>query len=212
MNPFVYECLAELPLIAILRGVEPHEAVGIGTALHDAGIRVMEVTLNSPDPLPSIEALAKRFDGRMAVGAGTVLTVDEVDAVHAAGAQLVVSPVMDPGVIRRTVELGMHSVPGVLTPTECFQAIRAGADGLKIFPATMVGIGGLRQMMAVLPKEFDLFAVGGVDTDNLADWLALGIKGVGLGSNLYHRGDSPQTVADKAGKMVGLMKTCGEWD
>lgn len=205
---FVREKIDELPLIAILRGLTPAEAIGIGTALYDSGIRVMEVTLNSPDPLHSIRLLAAHFEGRMAVGAGTVLSVNDVDKVRAAGGRFIVSPNTNPSVISHTVGLGMFSVPGVATCTECFQAIDAGATALKIFPASVVGIRGVKDLMAVIPKEVDLFAVGGVGDTNLGEWLETGVKGVGLGSHLYSAGDTPGETSRKAGVMIARMKAC----
>lgn len=206
-HPFVREKIDEFPLVAILRGLTPPEAIGIGNALFEAGIRVMEVPLNSPvEPLESIRLLAGHFNGRAAVGAGTVLTPEDAGHVQAAGGQLVVSPNMNPAVIRRTVELGLHSVPGVATCTECFTALEAGADGLKIFPASVLGPKGIKDLTAVIPKEVDLFAVGGVTDENMGEWLATGVKGVGLGSNLYQPGDTPADVARKAQLMVGAFQ------
>lgn len=206
MKSFVAAQLDTLPLVAILRGLTPSEALDIGSALHDAGIQVMEVTLNSPEPLKSIELLAKHFAGKMAIGAGTVLSAESVTAVRDAGGQFIVSPNVDVDVISRTVELGMYSLPGAATCTECFQAIKAGADGLKIFPAAVVGMSGMKDMMAVIPKKTDIYAVGGVTDTNMGDWLALGIKGVGLGSNIYQAGDTPAVAAEKAKRMVAAFR------
>jgi 2-dehydro-3-deoxyphosphogalactonate aldolase len=206
MKSFVAAQLDKLPLVAILRGLKPSEALDIGSALYDSGIQVMEVTLNSPEPLKSIELLANRFDGKMAIGAGTVLSAENVTKVREAGGQLIVSPNVDVEVISRTVELGMHSLPGAMTCTECFQAIKAGADGLKIFPASVMGVPGVKDLVAVIPKEMDIFAVGGVTDANMADWLRIGIKGVGLGSNLYCAGDTPAETAVKAKRMIEAFK------
>lgn len=204
---FIQEQIDQLPLVAILRGLTPDEAIGIGTALYQAGIRVMEVPLNSPvDPLESIRRLANEFSGKAAVGAGTVLTPHDVEAVHAEGGQLIVSPNCNPAVIQRTKELSLHSMPGVTTCSECFQAIDAGADGLKIFPASVPGPKGIKDMTAVMPKHIDLFAVGGVTAENMHEWLEAGAKGVGLGSNLYRPGDSIEEVARKAGAMVSALQ------
>ena len=203
---FVREQIEKLPLIAILRGLTPSEALDTGTALHESGITAMEVTLNSPSPLESIRILAEHFDGRMAVGAGTVLSTEDVENVHAAGGQFIVSPNTNAAVISRTVALGMHSVPGVATCSECFQAIEAGAHGLKIFPASVVGPKGVKDLMAVLPKEVDIFAVGGVTDKNIGEWMKIGIKGVGLGSNLYQAGDTPEETSSKARMMIDLLK------
>jgi 2-dehydro-3-deoxyphosphogalactonate aldolase len=160
---FVSEQIAALPIVAILRGVIPSEAISIGTALYDAGIRVLEVTMNSIEPLKSIEFLAAHFEGKMAVGAGTVLTPEQVDQVHEVGGVFIVSPNTNTRVISRTAELGMYSLPGAATCSECFQAIDAGADALKIFPASVVGPAGLKDLTAVIPKDISLFAVGGVN-------------------------------------------------
>ena len=203
---FVATQLDKLPLVAILRGLKPSEALDIGSALYDSGIQVMEVTLNSPEPLKSIELLANRFDGKMAIGAGTVLSAENVTKVREAGGQLIVSPNVDVEVISRTVELGMHSLPGAMTCTECFQAIKAGADGLKIFPASVMGVSGVKDLMAVIPRENDIYAVGGVTDSNMAEWLGIGIKGVGLGSNLYRAGDTPAETAAKAKRMIEAFK------
>lgn len=204
---FVQDQINKLPLIAILRGLTPSEAIAIGRALFEAGVTVMEVPLNSPiDPLESIRLLSGHFQGRAAVGAGTVLSAEDVDAVHAAGGQLIVSPNTNPAVIRRSVELGLYSAPGVATCSECFQAIDAGADALKIFPASIPGPKGVKDLTAVLPKTIGLFAVGGVTSENLDEWMKCGIKGVGLGSNLYYPGVSPEEAGQKARKMVELMK------
>ena len=206
-HPFVRQQIDKFPLVAILRGLTPPEAVDIGNVLFEAGVTVMEVPLNSPvDPLESIRVLSEHFAGRAAVGAGTVLTPEDAENVAAAGGQLVVSPNMNPAVIKRTVELGLHSVPGVATCTECFQALEAGADGLKIFPASTLGSKGLKDLTAVIPKEVDLFAVGGVTDQNMGEWMDIGIKGVGLGSNLYRAGDTPEEVAAKAQIMVSAFQ------
>lgn len=193
-------------MVAILRGLMPSEAIEIGTALFNSGITTMEVTLNSPEPLKSIELLANHFEGRMAIGAGTVLSAKDVENVQSAGGQFIVSPSVNVKVIEKTVTMGMYSIPGALTCTECFEAINAGANALKIFPASVVGVAGLKDMMAVIPKEIGIFAVGGVNEHNLENWLSIGIKGVGLGSNLYKAGDTSEKVAANAKSMIALMK------
>ena len=206
-SSFVQQHINQLPLVAILRGITPDEAIGIGLALYHSGIRVMEVPLNSPiDPLESIARLADEFSGEAVIGAGTVLTPQEVEAVHANGGQIIVSPNCNPAVIGKTKELELFSMPGVTTCSECFQAIDAGADGLKIFPASVAGPKGIKDMTAVIPKHIDLFAVGGVTAENMHEWLAAGVKGVGLGSNLYRSGDSAEEVARKAETMISALK------
>lgn len=190
------------PLIAILRGIKPDEAVAICDALIEAGINRIEVPLNSPQPLDSIEAMARAFGDHALIGAGTVLTTREVKSVHAAGGQMVVSPNADPDVIRTTKHMKMKSFPGVFTPTECFSALAAGADGLKVFPAFKLGTDGLRAIRAVLPEGTDVFAVGGVGAEDFSDWVAASATGFGLGSSLYRPGDDAATVRQRATRMV----------
>ncbi len=190
------------PLIAILRGLRPDEAVGVAGALIEAGIDRIEVPLNSPDPFDSIALIAREFGEVALIGAGTVLTVDEVARVRDAGGRLVVSPNADPEVIRATRSLGMQSFPGVFTATECFAALKAGAHGLKIFPASQMGTGGLKALRAVLPLGTQVYAVGGVGAADFAAWRAAGADGFGLGSSLYAPGDTVGDVATKARVMV----------
>lgn len=190
------------PLVAILRGVTPDDVSDIGEALFDAGITWIEVPLNSPDPLDSITKLVARLGDHAVIGAGTVLTSDEVAAVAATGARLIVSPNMNPDVIRMTKAKGMIALPGVFTATECFAALDAGADGLKFFPGDLIGPVGLKALKAVLPTTVTTYAVGGVSADNVLDWLAAGAHGFGLGSALYKPGDTAQDVARKAKAIV----------
>lgn len=189
------EALDALPLIAIVRGVTPDEAVAVGEALYAGGVRAMEVPLNSPDPLESISRLVRRFGKTMAVGAGTVLTVDQAESLHAIGGGFVVSPNADVAVIARTLALGLESLPGVATATEAFSAVAAGARFLKLFPASTYGPGHLRALKAVLPVAVKVLAVGGVGPTQMADWRAAGAAGFGLGSELYTPGLSPDRVA-----------------
>jgi 2-dehydro-3-deoxyphosphogalactonate aldolase len=185
-------------LIAILRGIAPAEAVAVATVLVDAGIDWIEVPLNSPEPLVSIAAMQAALGDRARIGAGTVLTPEQVQAVAGAGATFVVSPNADARVIERTKALGLSSYPGVFTPTECFAALAAGADALKVFPAGMMGTEGLRAIRAVLPTNSRVFAVGGVGPADFAEWKAAGADGFGLGSSLYKPGWSPDRVAEAA--------------
>lgn len=185
-------------LVAILRGLTPSEAPAIGAALIEAGVTNIEVPLNSPDPLDSIAILQERFGDQARIGAGTVLTPDQVRAVAATGARLIVSPNCDPAVIAATKDAGMDSFPGVMTPTEAFAAIAAGCDALKLFPGELVGAKGLRAMAAVLPRDMPLYAVGGVSAENMGEWLAAGASGFGIGSSIYKPGDSAETVGQKA--------------
>lgn len=189
-------------IIAILRGITPDAVGGIGAALIDAGIDRIEVPLNSPDAFASIEALVEQFAGAALIGAGTVLTVDEVTAVAETGAGLVVSPNCDAAVIRATKARGMVSFPGVMTPTECFAALQAGSDGLKLFPGALVGPDGLRAMRAVLPPGTQVYAVGGAGPETFAKWRDAGADGFGIGTALYRPGDGAGAVAARAREIV----------
>ncbi|MTH65288.1 2-dehydro-3-deoxy-6-phosphogalactonate aldolase [Paracoccus shanxieyensis] len=193
------------PIIAILRGLTPAEALPVGRALIDAGIDRIEVPLNSPDPLESIRLMATSFAGHATIGAGTVLTVEDVARVADAGGRMIVSPNMNPDVIRETRKRGLESYPGVFTATECFAAIAAGATGLKIFPADQASPGYLKALRAVLPPDMPVYAVGGVGPGNFADWFAAGAQGFGIGSSLYKPGDSADTVATRAREMVAAL-------
>ena len=175
-------------IIAILRGVTPTEVVDVTKTLVAAGITLIEVPLNSPEPLRSIALLAKTFAGTAEVGAGTVLSVEDVEAVKAAGGQIVVSPDTNEAVIARTRALGMASYPGVFTPTDAFRAIRAGATGLKFYPAEVLGSKGIKAMKAVLPKSMPLYAVGGANPDNFREYFDAGCAGFGLGSYIFKPG------------------------
>ncbi|MEM9011289.1 MAG: 2-dehydro-3-deoxy-6-phosphogalactonate aldolase [Pseudomonadota bacterium] len=189
-------------LIAILRGLTPDEAVEIAGALIAAGIRTIEVPLNSPEPFDSIARIAAAFGTEAEIGAGTVLTTAEVGQVAEAGGRLIVSPNTDATVIAETKARGLRSVPGVLTPSDCFAALAAGADALKIFPAQMLGPYGLRALKAVLPAEVPVYAVGGVDAEHFADWTAAGAAGFGIGSALYKPGRSAAETGAKAAALV----------
>lgn len=187
----------QLPLVAILRGIAPGEADRVGDLLANAGWRLLEVPLNSPDPLRSIERLARRFPDAV-VGAGTVRTADEVLQVHDAGGRLVVSPHFDARVVREAARLGMVSLPGVLTPSEAFAALEAGATGLKLFPAEMVPPAAVKAMRAVLAPEVLLFPVGGIAPASMAPYRAAGANGFGIGSALYKPGMDAQDIATSA--------------
>lgn len=189
-------------LIAILRGIRPDEAVSVSEALLNAGISKIEVPLNSPDPFDSIGRMASALGQDALIGAGTVLTPQDVGRVADAGGQLIVSPDCSIEVIAATKAAGMLSYPGVLTPTECFAALRAGADGLKIFPSFLMGEAGFSAIRAVLPKGVEVYAVGGVSAENFASWLAAGVSGFGIGSSLYKPGDSADDVVRKAKELV----------
>lgn len=189
-------------LVAILRGLRPDEAEGIAAALIETGITRIEVPLNSPEPLRSIERLARAFGREAQIGAGTVLDPAAVSAVAEAGGRLIVSPNCDPEVIAATKALGLVSMPGVLTASECFAALRAGADALKIFPALQLGPEGLAALRAVLPAGTQVYAVGGVGPDSFAAWLRAGADGFGIGSALYKPGDDASRVAAAARALV----------
>ncbi|WP_127104464.1 2-dehydro-3-deoxy-6-phosphogalactonate aldolase [Pararhodobacter zhoushanensis] len=189
-------------IVAILRGVTPDAVEGIAGELLDAGIEIIEVPLNSPEALRSVALLATRFGERALIGAGTVLTPEDVAAVQAAGGRLVVSPDTNPEVIRATKAAGMRSYPGVMTPSECFAALRAGADGLKLFPGSLIGPAGLKAIRAVLPAGTQVLAVGGAGAENFAQWKAAGADGFGIGTALYRPGDDAATVATRARAIV----------
>lgn len=196
-----------LPLIAILRGIRPNEAEAIGDALADAGFTLIEVPLNSPDPLDSIARLAKRLAGRAVVGAGTVLSSEDVARVADAGGRMIVSPNANTDVIAATVSRGLASLPGIFTPTEAFAALAGGATALKLFPAEAASPAVLRAMRAVLPLGARILPVGGVDGVNLAAWRGAGAAGCGLGSSLYRSGNPASVVSIQAAAMKDAWGT-----
>lgn len=189
-------------LVAILRGVKPDEVEAVASALVEAGISIIEVPLNSPEPFESISRLARSFGDQAVVGAGTVTKVADVDRLHDAGGRIVVSPNCNPSVIARAVERSMIPMPGVFTATECFAALDAGATAIKLFPASVAGTGGLKAIKAVLPADCDVYAVGGVSAANMAEWLAAGIAGFGIGTALYTPGFTVEQVAKVARETV----------
>lgn len=190
--------LEPLPFFAVLRGLAPEEAPAIADVLFATGFRILEVPLNSPDPLKSIRVLAERFEGRALIGAGTVARTTEVDAVRQAGGRIIVMPHTDVTVIRHAVAEGLAVVPGAMTPGECFAALDAGAAGLKLFPAEIISPAAVRAIRAVLPREVLLFPVGGITPDKLAAYREAGADGFGLGSALYRPGASVLEVAERA--------------
>jgi 2-dehydro-3-deoxyphosphogalactonate aldolase len=198
--------MAECPLVAIIRGVTPDEVVAIGEAIFAAGIRIIEVPLNSPDPLASIERLAAVMGERAIVGAGTVLNVADVARVRDAGGRIVVSPSGDAEVIAATVAAGMISAPGYFTPTEAFAALKAGAHALKLFPAEAAPPAVVKAQRAVLPKDVPLIVVGGVTPDNMGAYLAAGANGFGLGGGVYKPGQTPDQVGAQARSYVAGLK------
>ncbi len=189
-------------LIAILRGITPSEAADHAHALVNAGITTIEVPLNSPDPFTSIREMVGAVGDQARIGAGTVLSVEDVNRVEQVGGTLIVSPNMDPRVIHATKTAGMASWPGVLTPTECFAALENGADGLKIFPGALLGAEGLRAIRAVLPHGTQVYAVGGAGPDNFKDWITASADGFGIGSALYKPGQSVAETEAKAAAIV----------
>ncbi|MBO9622291.1 MAG: 2-dehydro-3-deoxy-6-phosphogalactonate aldolase [Sphingomonas sp.] len=196
---------ARCPLIAILRGVKPDEVEAVGEALVDGGFTLIEVPMNSPEPLDSVARLARRFEGRAVIGAGTVLRVDQVDAVRAAGGTMIISPNADTRVIAASAAAGLVSLPGVVTPTEAFAAIDAGATALKLFPAEGSSPAVLKAMRAVLPKDMRLLPVGGIAPDNMDPWREAGAAGFGLGSALYKPGFTADDVRPRARAFVAAL-------
>ena len=209
MSPreLLHHYLDDCPLIAIIRGVTPDEAEAIGDAIYEAGIRIVEVPLNSPDPLISIERLASRFGERMLVGGGTVLRWSQVHEVKDSGGQLIVSPNSDPEVIDAAVRAGLVSCPGYFTPSEAFTAIAAGATALKLFPAEAASPTVLKAHMAVIPSDVPMIVVGGVQPDNMQPWIEAGAAGFGLGSGLYKPGRSQTETFERAKAYVAGVKT-----
>ena len=186
------DLFAACPLVAILRGIKPREAEAVGDALYEAGIRMFEVPLNSPDPLDSIARMSARFGDRVLIGAGTVLQPDQVEQVRGAGGQLIVSPSTNPAVIQATVSAGMISCPGFFTPSEAFAALDAGAHALKLFPAEAASPAVLKAQRAVLPRQTKLIIFGGVAPGSMQVWLAAGADGFGVGSGIYKPGQSAE--------------------
>lgn len=201
----VEDALAEVPLIAILRGVKPDEILAIAEALHSAGVKVLEVPLNSPEPLESISRL-EAFRDRVVYGAGTVLGPGAVDAVAQAGGRVIVSPNTDPAVIKRAVERGLTPMPGFGSATEAFCALASGARYLKLFPASTYGVGHVRALKAVLPAEAVIQPVGGVKPADMAEWWEAGARGFGLGSDLYRPGATAEEVHERALEAVAAVK------
>jgi len=203
------DLLAELPLVAILRGVTPERIAGVSAALFDSGFRAIEVPLNSPEPFKSIEILARTYGDRCLTGAGTVLTEDEADRVAGAGGKLLVTPNTNPGVIARAVKRGLTVMPGFYTPSEGFAAVVAGACTLKLFPASTGGVAHLKAMLAVLPKGVPVYAVGGVGAGNMKEWRRAGASGFGLGSELFKPDFTDEEIAARARQCATAFKDAG---
>lgn len=196
-------------VVAILRGVTPEQVLEVGRVLVEAGIGILEVPLNSPRPLESIAALVRAFGGHAVIGAGTVLTPEQVDQVADAGARIVLAPNFDAAVVRRSKARGLVAMPGVATPTEGFAALAAGADALKLFPSEVLGPGALKAWRAVFPPATPMFSVGGVNADNIAAFRAAGATGVGLGSALYVPGISAEALAQRAALVLQRWNAAG---
>ena len=197
--------LAQCPLVAILRGLPPADAEAVGTALVDAGLRIIEVPLNSPDPFRSIETLARRFGDTALIGAGTVMTEADIAGVANAGGRLIVTPHADPALVRAAKAAGLFAVPGFFTPAEAFALLAAGADALKLFPAEAGSPAMLRAVRAVLPAGTAILPVGGVDATNIPAWHAAGAAGYGIGSAIYKPGDDAATVTRKAEALTAAL-------
>jgi 2-dehydro-3-deoxyphosphogalactonate aldolase len=194
-------------LIGILRGVQPPDVLAIVDTLLEAGITQIEVTLNSPQPLKSIELMVRHVGQAARVGAGTVLSVEQVQAVADVGGQFIVSPNFNASVVAATKSRGLFSVPGVLTPTECFNALQAGGDALKLFPAPQIGPDGLKALRAVLPEHTQILVVGGVSPQTIGTWIRAGANGFGIGSTLYTPDRSLKAIAQAAKDMVTAYDT-----
>jgi 2-dehydro-3-deoxyphosphogalactonate aldolase len=203
------DAFRQMPVIAILRGVMPSEAAAIAEAVLESGIRVIEIPLNSPDPLTSIKHVAEELAGRAVVGAGTVLSEAEVDRVADVGGRLIVSPNMDPQVIRKTKAHGLVSAPGVMTPSEAFAALAADADTLKLFPGEFFSLPSIRSMAAVLPKTSVLVLVGGVTPDMIGDFCGSPVAGFGVGSSIYKPGLTAADVKVRANRFADAIRRTG---
>ena len=197
--------LAANPLVAILRGIQPHEAVAVADALLAAGIGVIEVPLNSPDPFDSIARLVRHCGHRALIGAGTVMRPADVDRLAATGARLMVTPHADPALVRAAKAAGLQAAPGFLTPAEAFALLDAGADALKLFPAEAASPAVLKSLRAVLPAGTAVLPVGGMDAATIPAWRAAGAAGFGIGSALYKPGDTPDQVAAKAQALMAAL-------
>jgi 2-dehydro-3-deoxyphosphogalactonate aldolase len=210
--PSLDEALSRMPLIAILRGVRPAEAIDIAERLVAAGLTIIEVPLNSPDPFDSIAGITQAVGGQALVGAGTVLDPADVGRVHRAGGRLIVMPHSDPAVIGAAREAGLPVVPGVMTPTEAFAALASGADALKLFPGELIGANVVRALMAVLPTGTRVIPTGGIGTGNMAEYWRAGVAGLGIGSALYKPGKSPARIEADARAFVAAMQSVLEGD
>jgi len=205
-SELLHRYLGQCPLVAIIRGVTPGEVEGIGDAIYDGGIRIIEVPLNSPDPFNSIERLARKFGEKALIGAGTVLDPGDVARVSEVGGRIIVSPDTNSAVIAAAASAGLVSSPGYFTPSEAFEAIRAGATALKLFPAKGASPALLKAQLAVLPKDVPILAVGGVKPEAMRPWLEAGAAGFGLGGGLYKPGQSPSETLERVRSYVAELK------
>jgi 2-dehydro-3-deoxyphosphogalactonate aldolase len=205
MHDLFQHHFAACPLVAVIRGVKDSEVEAVGEALFEAGIRIIEVPLNSPEPIKSIERLARSMGDRALIGAGTVLRPDEVAAVHGVGGRLIVSPNTNVAVIAATIDLEMVSLPGYFTPSEAFTALDAGAHALKFFPAEAATPAVVKAQRAVLPKGVPLLVVGGIEPQVLGPWLDAGADGFGLGSGVFKPGRTPEQVFERANAYVAAL-------
>ena len=206
MNSALDKWLDDMPVVAIIRGVTPDEAVDIGTAIFEAGVGVIEVPLNSPDPFDSIRNLSDALGKQCVIGCGTLVEKKNAKKVAAAGGQIAVTPNTRPAIIRRCIELGMTPMPGWATPSEAFAAYRAGARYLKLFPAATYGSGHIKAVRAVLPGDAKILAVGGVGAKDAAEWLAAGVNGFGIGSEIYKAGRSADEVHKRTAEIVAAIR------
>lgn len=202
--------IEELPLVAILRGVQPDEVVEVAGALVDAGIRAIEVPLNSPEPYRSLQRLCDAYGTTCLCGAGTVLDPTQVERVHEAGGSLIVAPNTDTSVVRRALDLGLIAMPGFATATEAFLALSAGAQYLKLFPASTYGLEHVKALRAVLPRSTRIFAVGGIGPDALAEWRRAGVDGFGIGSEIYRPGLDAREISRRASAIVSAYRASGK--
>lgn len=206
MNDKLDNWLEKMPVIAIIRGVKPEEAADIGQAIYDAGIGVIEVPLNSPEPFKSIEKLNIALGNKCVTGCGTLTQLDDAKRVADAGGEIAVTPNTKPDIIQRCIELGMTPVPGWATPSDAFAAYQAGARYLKLFPAASYGVGHMKAVRTVLPTDTKILAVGGVNADNAQQWIQAGIDGFGIGSDIYKPGYSAEQVHQNAKNMINAIK------
>lgn len=205
MNERLNTLFAAMPVVAIIRGVKPTEAVAIGTAIAHAGVKIIEVPLNSPDPFDSIELLAKALGDECVIGCGTLLSKKDAQRVADSGGQIAVTPNTRPALIKRCIKLGLTPMPGWATPSEAFAAYKAGARYLKLFPAATYGVGHIKAIQAVLPKDVKILAVGGVGADVAPEWLSAGIDGFGIGSEIYKPGMNTEQVSANTQAVVNAI-------